>query len=51
MLLKEIRELNDCDEEFGTLDSSEKTIAILGDRCWPHAANNEGDKTKASMVE
>ena len=30
-------------EKFGTLDSSEKTIAILGDRWWPQTANQEGD--------
>ena len=29
----EIKELDECDmEDFGTLDSSEKTIATLGDR-------------------
>ena len=28
-----------CDmEEFGRLESSEKTIAILGDRWWPQTA-------------
>ena len=38
--------IDECDmEEFGTLDSSEKTIAmILGDRWWPQAAIQEGDK-------
>ena len=30
-------------EEFGTLESSEKTIAMLGDRWWPQAAKQEGD--------
>ena len=29
-------------EQFGTLDSSEKTIAMLGDRYWPQAAK-QGD--------
>ena len=29
---------------FGTLDSEEKTIAILGDRWWPQAAKQEGNK-------
>ena len=33
VLQEEMREIDDCDmEEFDTLDSSEKTIAILGDR-------------------
>ena len=31
-------------EKFGTLDSSEKTIATLGDRWWPQTAKQEGDK-------
>ena len=32
-VLKEMREIDECDmEEFDALDSSEKTIAILGDR-------------------
>ena len=34
-----------CDMEgFGTLDSSEKTVAILGDRSRPQAAKQAGDK-------
>ena len=32
-------------EEFDTLDSSEKTIVILGDRWWPQAAKQEKDNT------
>ena len=33
MLEEEMREIYECDmEELGRLDSSEKTIAILGDR-------------------
>ena len=31
-------------EKFSTLDSSKKTIAILGDRCWPQTAKQEGEK-------
>ena len=31
-------------EEFDRLDRSEKTMAILGDRWWPQAAGQEGDK-------
>ena len=35
VLEKDMRGVDDCDvEEFDTLDSSERTIAILGDR-WP----------------
>ena len=35
-LEEEMRKLDECDmEEFGRLESSEKTIAILGDRWWP----------------
>ena len=30
--------------EFDTLDSSEKTIAILGGRWWPPVAKQEGDE-------
>ena len=45
VLEEERREINECDmEEFDTLNSSEKTIAILGDRWWPPAAKQEGDK-------
>ena len=40
-----MREIDECDmEEFSTLESSEKTIAVLGDRWWPQAAIQEGDK-------
>ena len=36
---EEVRALDECGmEEFGTLDSSEETFAILEDRWWPHAA-------------
>ena len=31
-------------EKFGTLDSSDKTLAILGDRWWPQTAKQEGDE-------
>ena len=34
--------IDECDtEKFDTLDSYEKTIAILGDRWWPQAAKQE----------
>ena len=29
-------------EEFGRLESSEKKIAILGDKWWPQTAKQEG---------
>ena len=43
--LEEMRKLDVCDmEEFvGRLESSEKTIAILGDRWWPQTAKQDGD--------
>ena len=47
MSREETREIDECDmEEFGTPDSSEKTIASLGNR-WhePQAAKHEGDET------
>ena len=51
MLEEEMREIDECDmEEFGTLDITDKTIAILGERWWPQAAKQEGDKiTKKNM--
>ena len=43
-----MRKIDECGmEKFGTLDSSsEKTIAILGDRWWPQTAKQQGDKIK-----
>ena len=39
-----MRKLDVCDiKEFSRLESSEKTIAILGDRWWPHTAKQDGD--------
>ena len=41
----EMRKVDECDmEKFGTLDSSEKAIAILGDRWWPQKVKQHGDK-------
>ena len=37
-------------EKFGTLDSSEKTIAILGDRSWPQTAKQEGDEVSKKFI-
>ena len=31
-------------EEFRRLESSEKTIAILGDRWWPQTGKQDGDR-------
>ena len=40
----EMRKVHECDmEKFGTLDSSEKVTAILGDRWWPQTGKQEGD--------
>ena len=37
--------MNKCDmEEFGRLESSEKTIAILEHRRWPQMAKQQGDR-------
>ena len=46
-----MRRFDECDmEKFGALDSSGKTIAILGDRWWPHAAKQEGDINMTSKT-
>ena len=51
MFEEEVWNICECDmEKFGTLDSSEKTIAILGDRWWPQTAKQEGGKiSKANL--
>ena len=42
---EEMRKLDVCRvEEFGRLESSEKTITILGDRWWPQTAKQDGDR-------
>ena len=39
-----MRKLDVCDmEEFGRLESREKTMAILGDRWWPQTAKLDGN--------
>ena len=50
VLEEEMRAIDECNmEEIDTLNSSEETIAILGDRWWPLATKQEGDKiTKKS---
>ena len=37
-------------EKFGTLDCSEKTINILGDRWWPQTAKQQGDKMRKNLI-
>ena len=40
-----MRKIGECDmKKFGTLDSSDKTIAILTGRWWPQTAKQEADK-------
>ena len=51
VLEEEMKAIDGCDmEEFGTLDSSEKTIAILGDRWWPQTAKQVGDKISKKFL-
>ena len=46
-----MRKLHVCDmEEFGRLESSEKTIAILGDRRWPQTAKQDGDRMSKQFL-
>ena len=46
-----MRKLDVCDmEEFGRLDSSEKTIVILEDRWWPQTAKQDGDRIYKQTV-
>ena len=45
-----VRKIDECGmEKFGTLNSSEKTIAILGDRWWPQTAKQERDKVRQTF--
>ena len=40
-----------CDmEEFGGLESSEKTITILGDRWRPQTAKQDGDRIRKQFL-
>ena len=51
MLDGEIRKTAACGmETFRTLESSKKTIAILGDRWRPHTAKHEGDETSKNFL-
>ena len=51
MLEDEMRKIDQCDMGgSGRLDSSEKTIAILGDRWWPQAAKQVEDETSKTNL-
>ena len=46
-----MRKLDVCDmEEFGRLESSEKMIAILGDRWWPQTPNQDVDRISGQFL-
>ena len=46
-----MRKLDVCGmEEFGRLESSEKTIAILGARWWPQTAKQNGDRISKQFL-
>ena len=46
-----MRKLHVCDmEEFGRLEGSEKTIAILGDRWWPQTEKQDGDRISKQFL-
>ena len=50
-MFEEMRKIGECGmEKFGALDSSEKTIAILGDRWWPQKAKQETDKISKKFL-
>ena len=50
-VLEKIRKTDECNiEKFGTIDSSKKTIAILGDRWWAQTAKQEGDKISKKFL-
>ena len=46
-----MRNLDVCDmEEFGKLESSEKTIAFLGDGSWLQRAKQDGDRISKKFI-
>ena len=50
-LEEEMRKFDVCDmEEFCRLESSEKTIAILGDRWWRQTTKQGGDKMSKQFL-
>ena len=51
VLEEEMRGIDKCDmEDSDTLDSSEKTIATLGERSWPQTAKQGGDKSSKKFL-
>ena len=47
----EMRNSDECDmDEYGRLESSEKTIAILGNRGWLQTAKQEGDRISKQFL-
>ena len=51
VLEEDMKKIDECDmEKFGTLDNSEKTMAILGDRWWPQTANPQGEKIRIKFL-
>ena len=50
-MLEDMTKIDECDmEKFGTLDGSEKTNAILGDRWWPQTAKQEGGEISKTFL-
>ena len=46
-----MRKIDECGmDKFGTLDSSEKTIAILGERWWRQTAKPQRDKMSKTFL-
>ena len=46
-----MRKIGECDaEKFGTLDGSDQTIAILGDRWWPQKAKHSRGQDKRKLL-
>ena len=37
-------------KEFGRLESSEKTVAIVGDRWWPQTAKQDGERISKQFL-
>ena len=49
-MLEKMKKMAEYDiDEFGTLDSSERTIAILGDRWWPQTTKQEREKVSKTL--
>ena len=46
-----MRKFVECDmEQFGRLESSERTIAILGDSWWPQTAKQDRDRRRKQRL-